>query len=261
MLPADVSLVGSRALDFGCGAGRILTHAVAENPECEYWGCDIDPQSVEWLRAHLLPASNVLLCGELPPLPLPDEQFDLIWAFSVFTHLTDSWSGWLLEMHRLLKPGGALIATVVGPGHWMYGDEPVNEDVIGMNVMFEGVDWDAGGPLILHSRWWLEAHWGRAFEILDFHVGHQQAPAPLFGQSALVLRKRPGPAPTIDELERPEPGEPREFVALRQNVGSLRRETAKLRREVKVFETSRSWRMTRPLRYVVRDLKRLLRRG
>src|SRR2546426_3973892 len=64
LLPPDWSFDGRRSLDFGCGAGRILRHAVVENPEGEFWGCDIDLPSVEWLRANLSPPLHVLLAHE-----------------------------------------------------------------------------------------------------------------------------------------------------------------------------------------------------
>lgn len=88
----------------------------------------------------------------------PDGQFDLIFAFSVFTHLVDSWSAWLLELHRVLKVGGLLIVTVFGPGHSSVGEEPVGEEIIGMNILYPSATWDLGGPLVLHSEWWLRAH-------------------------------------------------------------------------------------------------------
>lgn len=55
LLPADWTFSDKRALDFGCGVGRVLRHAPAENPEGEYWGCDIDARSVEWLCRHMSP--------------------------------------------------------------------------------------------------------------------------------------------------------------------------------------------------------------
>ncbi len=47
---------------------------------------------------------------------MEDGSFDLIWAVSVFTHLAETWSAWLLELHRVLKPGGILLATFMGEG-------------------------------------------------------------------------------------------------------------------------------------------------
>jgi SAM-dependent methyltransferase len=231
-----------RVLDFGCGPGRVLHHAIG-TPNLELHACDIDQRAIDWMHEHLGAAVQVFRNEQMPPLPCPDAHFDLIYAFSVFTHLVESWSAWLLELHRLLKDDGLLIATVAGPGHSSLAGEPINEQVIGMNVFTPSHHWDGGGPLIMHSQWWLRAHWGRAFEIVELTPGDVTAPPPLFSQSVLVLRKRPGEL-TIEELERPEEGEPREFAALRQNIGSLSREIERH----SIYLRSRSWRMTAPIR-------------
>jgi SAM-dependent methyltransferase len=254
LLPPDWSFQDKRVLDFGCGVGRILRHAVAEDAEAEYWGCDIDRPSVEWLDTHLSPA-HVFQTQAWPPLPQADGYFDLIYAFSVFTHLVDSWSAWLLELRRVLNDDGVLIVTVFGPGHAEFAGEPVSEDVVGMNVLAPSASWDTGGPLVLHSEWWLRAHWGRAFDILELRQGDPAGPPPLFGQGVVVMRKRRGES-ELDDLERPEAGEPRELAAARQNVMSLRREVARH----SVYLGSRSWRFTAPLRTCGRVLRRLRRR-
>jgi SAM-dependent methyltransferase len=258
MLPGDWDWSGKRGLDFGCGIGRILRHALDEEG-AEFWGCDIDERSVDWLASHLAPPLHVMRNDEWPPLELPDAHFDLIWAFSVFTHLMDPWGAWLMEMHRMLKPGGLLVATVFGPAHTSFGTEPVSEEIIGMNILYPGASWDTGGPLILHSRWWLEEHWGRAFEILEFRVGDPSGDAPLYGQSALVMRRRPESI-TIEELERVDIADEREWAALRQQAGSLRREAAWFGEQLNVYANSRSWRLTAPLRAIGEQLRRR-RRG
>lgn len=250
LLPSDRTLSGASVLDFGCGVGRILRPALEETPEASYWGSDVHAPSIEWLRAHLPGPARVFQTGEWPPLPAPDREFDVIYAFSVFTHLVDSWSAWLLELHRVLKDDGLLIVTVFGPGHNAFSEEPISEETIGMNVLYPSASWDVGGPLIVHSEWWLRAHWGRAFELVKLRGGEPAGPPPLFGQSALVLRKRPGRF-TVEELERYEPDEPRELAALEQNVLSLRREIA--RHEIVL--NSRSWRLTAPLRRVAVRLR------
>ena len=105
LLPEDWSWEGKRILDFGCGAGRTLRHFLDEARAAEFYGCDIDSPSIAWLSEHLSPPFHVFESGELPSLPQPDGFFDLVYAFSVFTHLGDEWAGWLLELHRVLKPG------------------------------------------------------------------------------------------------------------------------------------------------------------
>jgi SAM-dependent methyltransferase len=255
LLPEDWSFEGKRVLDFGCGAGRIVRHALSEDPAGEYWGCDIDARSIEWLRANLSPPLHPFQTDEWPPTQEPDGQFHLIYAFSVFTHLLDNWSAWLVELHRLLASDGLAVITVFGPGISSHGDVAIEEDNTGMNVLSPGTEWDAGGPLIVHSQWWLHAHWGRAFEIVELRPGVPGGPPPLFGQGILVMRRRPGSFTTA-ELERFEPDEPRELAAVLANLASLRREVENHAEAIRIFARSRSWRMTAPLRRVAAFARR-----
>jgi SAM-dependent methyltransferase len=186
---------------------------------------------------------------EIPvPLPLEGGSFDLIWAISVFTHITDEWSAWLLELHRLLREDGLLIATFHDePMADLLFPEPWDEDRVGMNVLDYGNPWEEGGPNVLHSRWWIEEHWGRAFEIVSlrgggFPTGSDHATA---GQGLAVMRKRAVEV-SAEELERIDPGEPREIEALRHNLRQLHTER---QRRMEQITSSRSWRLTRPLRW------------
>jgi SAM-dependent methyltransferase len=52
-----------------------------------------------------------------PPLPFPAGTFGLAYAFSVFTHLpADQQRPWLLELVRVLRPGGYLVLSFHGAG-------------------------------------------------------------------------------------------------------------------------------------------------
>jgi SAM-dependent methyltransferase len=249
LLPEAWSFEGKRVLDFGCGAGRIVRHALSEDPAGEYWGCDIDARSVEWLRANLSPPLHAFQTGDWPPTTEPDGRFDLIYAFSVFTHLLDNWSAWLIELHRLLADHGLAIVTVFGPGASSFDEFPVGEEINGMNVLGPATEWERGGPLIVHSEWWLRAHWGRAFEIVELRPGGPAGAPILFGQGVVMMRKRPGRFTTA-ELEALEPGEPREIAALAANVASLRREVEIQAEAIRIYQRSRSWRLTAPLRAI-----------
>jgi len=105
---------GRRALDFGCGCGRTIRWFLAGGSEVEFHGVDVDAEAVEWCKGHLEGAQFRATSPE-PPLPYPAEYFDVVYCLSVFTHLNEQMQdGWLAELHRVLKPGGALLLTMYG---------------------------------------------------------------------------------------------------------------------------------------------------
>ncbi len=116
-LPQDFSFDGKRVLDFGCGAGRVLRQFEREAGSGEFWGCDLYEPTISWLEENLTPPFRFYV-SEGRPLPHPDEYFDLVYAISVFTHITDDWAAWMLDLHRILKPSGFLLATFIGPRLW-----------------------------------------------------------------------------------------------------------------------------------------------
>jgi SAM-dependent methyltransferase len=197
-LPAGTSLRGARVLDFGCGAGRVLRHLVEDvGTDGELHGVDIDRPSIEWLQSNASPPLHVGACGEEPSLPYPDDHFDLVYALSVFTHLAEHWAGWLLELRRILKPDGLLLATVIGRGTGAdLRLSPPATDAAGMYVRVLGNAWDDGGPVAIHDVAWVAERWGRAFEIVSHGERVTGEPWP---HDVVVARPRPG-APTQDEL-------------------------------------------------------------
>jgi SAM-dependent methyltransferase len=108
-LGADASV-----LDFGCGWGRVIRFFVKDVPPERLVGMDIDERAIaaarstnRWCRFEV---SNVL-----PPSPFPDESFDLVYAYSVFSHLSEeAHLLWLREFERILKSDGVLLLTTLG---------------------------------------------------------------------------------------------------------------------------------------------------
>ncbi len=248
LLPPDWDWRGKRVLDFGCGAGRTLRqfHDVAES--AEFWGCDIHGPSIDWLRGNLCPPFRAWQGSEFPKLPQPDGYFDLIYAMSVYTHITDAWAGWLLEHRRALSNDGLMIVSFLGEG--MIGellDERWDDQLVGMNVSRVGASFDESGPMVFHSPWWLRAHWGRAFDIVQLlpHAGSERPE----GHGVIVLRPNDAEV-SVEDLERPEPGEARELTALQHQVRQLSREAWQVWRERDQLLHSSSWRLTRPFRKV-----------
>lgn len=216
MLPDDWTFEGKRVLDFGCGAGRTLRHFAPEADVAEFWGTDIDGASIDWMAENLCPPLHAWQTAEFPPIGLEHASFDLIYSVSVFTHLTDGSVPWLLELHRLLRPGGLMIATYMGRwnSEW-FAKEPWVESRVGMNVLHHNREWAVGGPATLISDWWLREHWGRAFEIVEI--------VPEFHNFSWVLLRKRDVELTSEELLAPS-DDPREIEALRHNIVQLQRE-------------------------------------
>lgn len=100
-------------LDFGCGVGRVIRH-FQNLPNTHFHGTDINPKLIEWCQGNITFA-QFSVNSPVPPLTYCDQQFDLIYAFSVFTHLPVSLqNAWMKEFSRVLKPGGRIIITTHG---------------------------------------------------------------------------------------------------------------------------------------------------
>jgi len=103
---------GKHILDFGCGDGMMVRHLrhIAESGEA--WGVDINGTLMIWCQQHLSPPFKFATTTSFPHLPFEEGYFDLIYSFSVFTHICDLAEAWLLELRRILRPSGVLYLTV-----------------------------------------------------------------------------------------------------------------------------------------------------
>ena len=111
-------------LDFGCGCGRVLRHLSALEG-AELYGSDYNRELVAWCSQNL-PFASFSNNGLEPPLSYASGMFDFVWAFSVFTHLSEELQQpWMQELRRVLAPGGYLLFTVHGDS---YGVELTGED-------------------------------------------------------------------------------------------------------------------------------------
>jgi SAM-dependent methyltransferase len=261
-LPDDWSWAGKTFVDWGAGAGR-LVRLFAEH-ECRVIAVDIDEPSIEWINAHLPGVQGITVDG--PSLPLESGSVDLVTGLSVMTHITDEWAEWLLEIRRVLRPGGLAIFTQIGrlTGPLLLG-ERWDEDRVGMLVLRYGEPWTHGGPDVVHSAWWIREHWGRAFDVLSVE-DDPITPEP--GQHQYVVMSKPdSPPPTLEALERCD--DPRHLAAAGYGLERCRVELAQMRvacrraetafaaaesahegamAEVAALRATWSWRLTRPLR-------------
>jgi SAM-dependent methyltransferase len=95
---------GDRVLDFGCGAGRFLKELDGAV------GVEIAEEAAQRARANV-PGADVRLLAPDGSLPLGHGEIDLVWCSEVLEHIPDVGHA-LLEVRRVLKPGGRLLLTV-----------------------------------------------------------------------------------------------------------------------------------------------------
>ncbi len=207
LLPSDWSFEGKSVLDFGCGAARTLSAFLRDGERGEFVGCDIHAGSIAWATAELSPPFRFFVCLQTPPLAQPDHRFDLVYGMSVFTHITDQWSDWLIELHRVMRPGALAVISVLGPvaSSRLLGIDW--DDRIGMASIDFHKGWEIGGPSALLAEWWVREHWGRAFEILRFDY-----PDDWFAHDFVVMRKRETTV-SAEQLEAVDHHDPREYAS------------------------------------------------
>ena len=124
-------------LDFGCGCGRTLLWLIRQFPDTRFHGTDVDAEAIEWCRRNL-GSAEFRVNSPLPPLSYDDEQFDLIYALSVFTHLSDAHQrSWLPELRRILRRGGTLLLTVHGEEVWKHLSAEQQKRVRSEGFLFE----------------------------------------------------------------------------------------------------------------------------
>jgi SAM-dependent methyltransferase len=105
-----------RILDFGCGVGRLMRY-LSDVKGPAIYGSDYNPELIRWCERHV-PFASFAVNPLNGPLPYADNFFDLVYAYSVFTHLTEAQQHlWMKELTRVLRPGGHLLFTTHGEAY------------------------------------------------------------------------------------------------------------------------------------------------
>jgi len=170
-------------LEWGCGCGRILRHMPAPLPPKTMHGNDIDAEAIGWVNDNL-PWVQTSLTAGLPPLPYPDNSFDLIFNHSVMTHLDAAYQdAWLAELRRVLRPDGILTLTVSGPHAFtQYFDtlppdsdilKAQKEQLISDGILYISQDqWGPDFPDFYHSSFntpeYVFGHWSKFLSIRSY---------------------------------------------------------------------------------------------
>lgn len=202
-----------RILDFGCGWGRIIRFFMKDIGPEGLLGIDCYEDAIAICRE-----SNLRCAFEsidvMPPTLFPENFFDAIYLYSVFSHLSEeAHMAWLLEFRRILKPGGVVIATT-RPRHFiiecdaMRKDKNIKEFQHGAVASFQDVkrslsDYDngrfchspTGGGGVLSTSFYGETaipkkyvidHWSKYFSLVDFVYDDEHKS---FDQNVIIAKK------------------------------------------------------------------------
>lgn len=166
--------------DFGCSSGRVLRHFDVERRErgWKLLGMDIQARPIEWMRRFFPPHFQVSTCSTMPHLPLPDASVDFIYGISVFTHIKYLWDAWLLELKRILKPGGLLLQTIHAEPAWEFYHQNQTEQWVSAAHSAEmlrkakmDVDFLYYGDVSCSQVFWKEevarSYWSRYLTVLE----------------------------------------------------------------------------------------------
>lgn len=184
---------GATVVDWGVGCGRIARWLAADVQAGggRFVGSDLNPKLVSWCEGHLPGAYHVN--GLMPPLAVEAGGADVVYAYSVLTHLREkACVAWLDEVARVLKPG-ALGLLTFHDEHYAaaYGppgaaDALAREPYVVLNDAMEGSNY--------MSSWITQARFRELaqpwFDVETILPGGREGP----NQAVAVLRRRPDAA-------------------------------------------------------------------
>lgn len=186
-----------RVLEWGCSSGRVIRHFIedVEAREHECWGVDLEARAIEWAREHLHPILFTT-CTTVPHLPFADEYFKLIYGLSVMTHTQHLEDMWLVELRRLVRPGGIVVLTIQdedsieiyrqdGKPSWIPNEVDI-EDLLGEKERTVIPGKGPSDTFTFFSKKYIHRVWGKFFhveEIIPRWVSGSQ-------QSAVVLLRQ-----------------------------------------------------------------------
>jgi 2-polyprenyl-3-methyl-5-hydroxy-6-metoxy-1,4-benzoquinol methylase len=169
----------TQVLDCGVGWGRMYRALLRDIHPNFLLGIDIDADMISLCR-QTMPYGRFELVNRQPPYAiLKATFFDLVYLYSVFSHLNEpAFRSMMRELVRILKPGGYLVFTTLKEAHlsvWNQGLSRAGIDKVLQSVNFDFYNWQQ-----------------RAKEGEFLHVptggGHESRPAEYFGETILTKK-------------------------------------------------------------------------
>jgi ubiquinone/menaquinone biosynthesis C-methylase UbiE len=174
---------GMTIFDLGCGSGRTAQALQRSGWLGAYHGADIIARFAERIR-YKCPGYKAVT-HQKPSIPMPDASVDMLYHWSVFTHIpVEECYLYLRDIHRVLKPGGRTVFSFLelnDPGHWRI-----------FNPRIEYLENNRRPPLLdvfLHRDWIAIFAERLGFDRPQFTAGDDGTHHPAFWQTLAVLDK------------------------------------------------------------------------
>jgi len=192
LLRRDGSSLGevNALLDFGCGCARVLRHVRSRTP-ARLFGSDVNPAPIAWCRRSL-PIGEFSVNGIEPPLAFASGSFDLVYAFSVFTHLPEPLQQpWMDELVRVLRPGGKILITTQGGAYAEELGPAERRRLDDDGILVHGAARPGSNEcLVYHTAQYVESTLARGLELRQSESGKViDRRRRLVGQDAYLLRR------------------------------------------------------------------------
>ena len=182
-----------KILDVGCGMGRLPLGIIGKVCEIKkYVGIDVDKKSIKWCKHYIskyhtnyqfiyINTKNLrynpdgkIINNEFS-FPLKNEEFDIIYLYSVFSHMTiEDIKIYLKEFKKILVKSGRIFLTAF-----------IEENVPDMTINPKDSDKNWSGPL--HCVRYDKKYFESIINSYDFNIYHFEYGNETDGQSAYYL--------------------------------------------------------------------------
>ena len=97
-------------IELGCGRGFNSKYLATRHRDVSFWGIDLTPEFIRYANHENKKPTNLgFKLGDFHSLPMPDENYDLVFDVESVCHAKDVKTV-LQEVHRVLRPGGFYVA-------------------------------------------------------------------------------------------------------------------------------------------------------